>query len=50
MFLTEGSCSQEFSDVKCPGGLDVKNLALSLLWHEFNPWPRNFHMLQVWPK
>ena len=24
----------------------VKDLALSLLWHEFDPWPGNFHMLQ----
>ena len=22
----------------------------SLLWCGFNPWPRNFHMLWVWPK
>ena len=22
----------------------VKDLALSLLWHRFNPLPRNFHM------
>ena len=34
----------------------VKNLALSLqwlwllLWHRFNPWPRNFLLLQMWPK
>ena len=33
----------------------VKDLALPLLWlgsllgHRFNPWPRNSHMLQVWP-
>ena len=20
------------------------------LWQEFNPWHRNFHLLQVWPK
>ena len=25
----------------------VKDLALSLLLHRFNLWPRNFHMLQV---
>lgn len=25
-----------------PGGLPVKNLMLSLLWHWFYPWPRNF--------
>ena len=34
----------------------VKDLVLSmqqlglLLWHKFDPWPRNFHMPQVWPK
>ena len=22
----------------------------SLLWHGFNPWPENFHMLRTWPK
>ena len=34
--------------VKYPAML-LKQLG-SLLWHEFDPWPRNFHMLQVWPK
>ena len=24
----------------------TKDLALSLLWHRFNPWLRNFSMLQ----
>ena len=39
-----------------PDGLVVKDLELSLLWlgsllwHGFNPWPRNFYMLWVWPK
>ena len=33
-----------------PSGLAVKDLALSLLWHGLDPWPRNFHMQQVWPK
>ena len=34
----------------------VKDLMLSLLWlrqllwHKFNPWPGNFHMLHVWPQ
>ena len=34
----------------------VKDLVLSLLWlwsllwHGFNPWPGNFHMLQVQPR
>ena len=27
----------------------VGDRALSLLWHGFDPWPRNFHK-QVWPK
>ena len=27
----------------------VKNLALSLLWLGFDPWPRNFHLLKSWP-
>ena len=22
----------------------------SLLWHWFDPWPGNFHMLWLWPK
>ena len=33
-----------------PGGLLVKDLALSLLGHTFNLWPGNFHMRQVQPK
>ena len=28
----------------------VKDSALSLLWRECNPWPRNLHMPQVQPK
>ena len=28
----------------------IKDLAWSLLWLRFAPWPRNFHMPQVWPK
>ena len=36
--------------VEFPGGLAVKDLALSPLWLRFNPWPGNFHMLQEWPK
>ena len=30
-----------------PGGLVVKDPTLSLLWHGFDPWPRNFCMLCV---
>ena len=26
-----------------PGGLVVKDMALSLLWPRFDPWPRNLH-------
>ena len=22
----------------------------SLLWHRFDPWPRNFHMPWAWPE
>ena len=32
-----------------PGDLAVKDLALSLQQHRFNPWPGNFHMPLVWP-
>lgn len=32
------------------GGLAVKDLTFSLLWHRFDTWPRNFYMLQEWPK
>ena len=28
----------------------VKDLALSLLWHGFHPWPGNFCVPQAWPK
>jgi len=30
-----------------PGGLVAKNMVLSLLWHGFNPWPRNLHIPHV---
>ena len=33
-----------------PGGLVVMDLALSLLWLRFNPWPGNFRTLQARPK
>ena len=33
-----------------PGGLAVKDLALSLLWLRFDPKPGNFHMPQARPK
>lgn len=30
------------ADLELPGGLVVKELALSPLWLRLNPWPRNF--------
>ena len=30
-----------------PGGLVLKDPALSLLWRRFDPWPRNFCMPQA---
>ena len=29
--------------------LSLQQLGL-LLWHGFDPWPQNFHMLWAWPK
>ena len=37
-------------DREFPGGLAVKDLALSLMRLRFDPWSRNFHMSQAWPK
>ena len=34
--------SQEESKFGIPGGLLVKDLTLSLLWHRFDPWPGTF--------
>ena len=28
----------------------VEDLALSLLWHGFDPWPQNFHIPWLWQK
>ena len=48
--LVERSC-EEF-----PGSLEAEDPVLSLLWirsllwPRFNPWQRNFCMLQAWPK
>ena len=33
-----------------PGGLVVKHTVLSLLWHRFDPWPQNFHVLPAGQK
>ena len=32
------------------GGLEVKDLMLSLLWQGFHPWPGNFCVPEAWPK
>ena len=31
-----------------PSRLEVKDLASSLLWCRFDPWPGNFHVPWVW--
>ena len=33
-----------------PGGLEVKDFVLSLLWLGLDPWPRSFCILWSWPK
>ena len=33
-----------------PGAQQVKDLVLSLLWLESDPWPGNLCKPQVWPK
>ena len=50
-----GKGKKKTSVVEFPAGLAVKDPALSLLWfgsllwHGFNPWPRNFHVLWEQP-
>ena len=43
-------CFSRSKKTEFPGGLVVKDLALSLLWHRFTPLLGNFCMLWVWPK
>ena len=43
--ICKSKSSREF-----PGGLAIKDSALSLPWFGFDPWSRNFYMLQVRPK
>ena len=40
----------KFSKWEFPGGPTVKDLTLSLLWHGFCPWSRNFCMLWTQPE
>ena len=40
----------EIAEKEFPDGLAVKELALSLLWLRFNPWPGNFFTPQARPK
>ena len=52
----EQQSSRDTDRLEFPGGLMVKDLALSLLWHrslrwwEFDPWSQNFCMPWVWEK
>ena len=60
VFLNKWSSTSNHTSEKCKrsplGMLQVKDWMLSLQWHGlllwcgFNPWPRSFHMLWVWPK
>ena len=40
----------KFPAAGIPGLSKLEDLALSLLGCGFDPWPRNFCMLQMWPK
>ena len=48
MKISKGGSSLVAQRVKDPA-LSRKQLRL-LLWHRFDPWPRNFHMLWVHPE
>ena len=48
--LGELRSSKKNLTLELPGSSVVKDPVLSLLWHTFEPWPRNFRMLAVWPK
>ena len=56
VFLSVYVLSQTSFFRNSPVAEQVKYSALSLkwlgslLWHRFNPWPRNFHMPCMWPK
>ena len=43
-FLRLSSTAKKSILGEFPGGLAVKDLALSLLWLWFNSWPGNFHI------
>lgn len=45
LFRKERKRKREF-----PGGLGIEDSVLSLLQHRFDPWARNFHMLQKRPR
>ena len=42
--------SYKHSKEEFPTGLAVRDLALSLLWRGFDPWPRNVQESWAWPK
>ena len=35
-------CMKSQEESKFPGGVVVKDMALSLVWHRFDPWPGTF--------
>lgn len=41
---------RSWSSMEFPGGLTVKDLSLSLLWLELDPWPGHFLLPQAWAK
>ena len=44
---TEWVTEKKKKKLDLPGGLEVRDSALPLLWLRFNPWPRNFCTPQV---
>ena len=50
VFQTHPVFSSKLLHDRVPGGLEVKDSMLSLLWLEFNSWPRNIWVLWVLPK
>ena len=49
-FLFMSSCEQKLRVLELPSNLAIKDSALSLLWHKFDPWPRDFLMPRAQPR
>ena len=47
LFYELSICVTNCLSKEFPGSLAVKDLALSLLWHGFDIWSGNFHMLSA---